>query len=57
MKLLMPLPNETKFALYQPQELEIIKEKLKYATQKDIDRDINLMPIWVRDIVLKLWNS
>gem|GEM_PF-6470336 len=53
----MPLPNETKFALYQPQELEIIKEKLKYATQKDIDRDINLMPIWVRDIVLKLWNS
>ena len=38
-------------------ELEIIKEKLKYATQKDIDRDIDLMPIWVRDIVLKLWNS
>jgi len=41
----------------RPQELEIIKEKLKYATQKDIDRDIDLMPIWVRDIVLKLWNS
>ena len=38
-------------------ELEIIKEKLKYATQKDIDRDIDLMPIWVREIVLKLWNS
>jgi hypothetical protein len=41
----------------RPQELEIIKEKLKYANQKDIDRDIDLMPIWVREIVLKLWNS
>jgi len=41
----------------QPHELEIIKEKLKYITQKDIDRDIDLMPIWVREIVLKLWNS
>jgi hypothetical protein len=40
-----------------PHELEIIKEKLKYATQKDIDRDIDLMPIWVREIVLKLWKS
>ena len=38
-------------------ELEIIKEKLKYVTQKDIDRDIDLMPIWVREIVLKLWKS
>ena len=38
-------------------ELEIIKEKLTYATQKDIDRDIELMPIWIRTIVLKLWNS
>jgi hypothetical protein len=38
-------------------ELKIIKEKLKYITQKDIDRDIDLMPIWVREIVLKLWNS
>ena len=41
----------------RPQELKIIKEKLKYITQKDIDRDIDLMPIWVREIVLKLWNS
>ena len=41
----------------RPHELEIIKEKLKYVTQKDIDRDIDLMPIWVREIVLKLWNS
>jgi len=40
----------------QPHELDIIKEKLKYITQKDIDRDIDLMPIWVREIVLKLWN-
>jgi hypothetical protein len=40
-----------------PHELEIIKEKLKYATQKDIDRDIDLMPIWVREIILKLWKS
>ena len=38
-------------------ELEIIKEKLKYVTQKDINRDIDLMPIWVREIVLNLWNS
>jgi len=41
----------------RPHELKIIKEKLKYITQKDIDRDIDLMPIWVREIVLKLWNS
>ena len=40
----------------RPNELEIIREKLKYATQKDIDRDIDLMPVWVREIVLKLWN-
>ncbi|MDR1974479.1 MAG: type IV toxin-antitoxin system AbiEi family antitoxin domain-containing protein [Bacteroidales bacterium] len=39
----------------QEHELEIIKEKLKYATLKDIDRDIDLMPIWIREIVLKLW--
>lgn len=41
----------------RPHELEIIKEKLAYATQKDIDKDIDLMPIWIRGIVLKLWNS
>jgi hypothetical protein len=40
-----------------PHELDIIKEKLKYITKKDIDRDIDLMPIWVRKIVLNLWNS
>ena len=41
----------------RPHELEIIKEKLSYLTQKDIDTDIHLMPIWIRDIILKLWNS
>ena len=41
----------------RPRELEIIKEKLKYVTQKDINQDIDLMPIWVREIVLNLWNS
>ena len=41
----------------QPHRLDIIKEKLKYATQKDIDNDIDLMPIWIRNIILKLWNS
>ena len=41
----------------RPHELEIIKEKLKYVTQKDIDRDIDLMPVWVRKIVLNLWKS
>jgi len=41
----------------RPHELKIIKEKLTYATQKDIDRDIDLMPVWVREIVLNLWNS
>jgi hypothetical protein len=42
----------------RPKELEIIKEKLlTYATQKDIESDINLMPVWIRSIVLKLWNS
>ena len=41
----------------RPKDLEIIKEKLTYATQKDIDRDIDLMPIWVRNIVLKLWKK
>ena len=41
----------------RPKDLEIIKEKLTYSTQNDIDRDIDLMPIWIRNIVLKLWNS
>ena len=40
----------------RPRHLEIIKEKLKFATQKDIDRDIDLMPIWIRNIILKQWN-
>jgi hypothetical protein len=37
-------------------ELDIIKDKLKHVTQKDIDKDISLMPVWIRDIILKLWN-
>ena len=41
----------------RPHELEIIKEKLSYVTQKDLDRNIDLMPVWVRETVLKLWNS
>ena len=41
----------------RPDELEIIREKLKYITQKDIDHDIDLMPIWVRKIILNLWSS
>jgi hypothetical protein len=41
-----------------PEELKIIKNLLKnHATQKDIDSDISLMPIWIRSIVLELWNS
>jgi hypothetical protein len=49
--------RETGEGKIRPHELEIIKEKLNCATQKDIEKDIDLMPIWVRDIVLKLWNS
>ena len=41
----------------QSHQEEIIKEKLKFATQKDIDRDIELMPIWIRNIILRLWSS
>ena len=41
----------------RPHELEIIKEKLSYVTQKNLDRNIDLMPVWVRETVLKLWNS
>jgi hypothetical protein len=41
----------------QPHQEKIIKEKLKFATQKNIDRDIELMPIWIRNIILKLWRS
>jgi hypothetical protein len=59
-KLLMLIDSalrEIRESKVRPHELEIIKEKLKYATQKDIDRDIDLMPIWIRETVLKLWNS
>jgi hypothetical protein len=41
----------------RPKELKIIKEKLSYSSQKEIDADIELMPIWIRNIILKLWNS
>jgi len=41
----------------RPHELEIIKGKLSYITQKELDTDIDLMPIWIRDTILKLWNS
>ena len=38
-------------------ELEIIKEKLSNISQKEIDTDIDLMPIWIRNLILKLWKS
>jgi len=41
----------------RPHELEIIKEKLSLISRKELDTDIELMPIWIRNIVLKLWNS
>jgi hypothetical protein len=39
------------------EQKNIIKDKLTYATQEEIDKDIELMPAWIRNIVLKLWKS
>jgi len=35
---------------------DIIKEKMQFVSQKELENDINLMPIWVRDIILTLKN-
>jgi hypothetical protein len=36
------------------EQKNIIKEKMKFVSQKELENDIKLMPIWVRDFVLKL---
>jgi hypothetical protein len=40
-----------------PQQLEIIKKHLSNVSQKELNADIQLMPIWVRKILLPLCNS
>jgi DNA-directed RNA polymerase subunit K/omega len=37
-----------------PQQLEIIKNHLSNVSQKELNADIQLMPIWVRKIILSL---
>jgi hypothetical protein len=37
-----------------PQQLEIIKSHLSHISQKELNTDIQLMPIWVRKILLAL---
>jgi hypothetical protein len=37
-----------------PQQLEIIKSHLTNVSQKELDTDIQLMPLWVRKILLSL---
>ncbi|GHV12611.1 hypothetical protein FACS1894162_8680 [Bacteroidia bacterium] len=37
-----------------PEQKDIIKEKMKFVSQKELENDLKLMPIWVRDFVLKL---
>jgi len=38
------------------EQKDIIKEKMKLVSQKELENDIYLMPIWVRDIILTLKN-
>lgn len=40
-----------------PRQLEIIKSHLSHISQKELDADIQLMPIWVRKILLSLYES
>ena len=40
-----------------PQQLEIIKSHLSHISQKELDTDIQLMPIWVRKILLSLYET
>jgi hypothetical protein len=37
-----------------PQQLEIIKSHLTNVSQKELDADLQLMPLWVRKILLSL---
>jgi hypothetical protein len=37
-----------------PQQLEIIKNHLSNVSQKELNADIQLMPIWIRKIILSL---
>jgi hypothetical protein len=37
-----------------PEQKNSIKEKMKFVSQKELENDIKLMPIWVRDFVLTL---
>jgi hypothetical protein len=37
-----------------PQQLEIIKSHLTNVSQKELNDDIQLMPLWVRKILLSL---
>jgi hypothetical protein len=37
-----------------PEQKNVIKEKMKFVSQKELENDIKLMPIWVRDFMLKL---
>jgi hypothetical protein len=39
------------------EQQQIIKEKLSFATQQEIDKDIELMPVWIRNLIIKLWKS
>jgi len=36
------------------EQKDIIKEKMQFVSQKELENDIKLMPIWVRDIILTL---
>jgi hypothetical protein len=38
------------------EQKNIIKEKMQFVSQKELENDMNLMPIWVRDIILTLKN-
>lgn len=40
-----------------PHHLKIIKSHLSHISQKEFDTDIQLMPIWVRKILLSLYES
>jgi hypothetical protein len=39
------------------EQKNIIKEKMQFVSQKELENDLNLMPIWVRDIILSLKNQ
>jgi hypothetical protein len=39
------------------EQQQIIKEKLSFVTQREMDKDIELMPVWIRDLIIKLWKS